>query len=308
MADEVDIIDTGEPAEDVEHQTDDQETILVDPEEQVAQLSPAEKRRQRGINREKQWKEELEAERQARLAAETEAARLRGIQEGRQQAQQAVQQQYQRDPIEDALETNFKAQQALDKEFQARQGRLTQEEQDDMQRRYMRLNDERNLINAERARRAQPQVNPEVQQIEAYAAVNHPEIINDPAATLRARAEIVELAKKYGRVDQKVVAEALELTERKMKIGKYRNGNGVDPGLTTRLSGNGRGAGATSPGANVGDGRIVMTPRLKAMAEAAYAGDKVDGKPITPQQAWQKWAQGPGARLLKAGIRPDRME
>lgn len=238
----------------------------------------------------------LEQERQARILTEQ---RLNAIQE---QLNRFQGQQQGGDPIDNALEENFRARQELDEQFQSKQGKLTKEELVGMQRKAQWLEDQRSMLNTERVNRSRPQVNPQEQALEMYAAANHPDVVNNPHAVVYFKGELAKKVAAAGIANQHIdpaamVKATLEQTERDLRIGKYRNGAGVDPGLASRLSGVSRGAGSNGGSSPVTD-RVVMTDQYKVMAETAFP-ELVKTKGA--KAAHEKWAHTVGKRVLQQG-------
>lgn len=298
-------------------ETEDQDSIDVsadpddvDPEATAAEPETRQGERPSKANRRNRYQElKTEAEQKTQLLEQERQARIQDQQRMNALQQQLNQLQGQQqgqnyDPIDYALTENFRARQSLDKEFQARAGKLSEKELEEMQWKAQSLEDQRAMLNVQKVQRATPQVDPQIQALESYAAANHPEIVNSQQARAYFQGELVRkaaLAQAQGRQIDGVAIfrESLEQTEKDLKIGKHRNGGGVDPGLAARLAGHSRGAASNGGSAPLAD-RVTMTDQYKVMAETAFP-ELVKAKGA--RAAHERWAQTVGKKLISQGVK-----
>lgn len=304
------------PGENQPVETEEQDVIDLEDggEEETSQATaePAAKPGERPskVRRRNHYREAQEEALRARAEAQRERElRLQSDQMRMAAEQRAMQSQQQGgggDPIDQALEENFRARQGLDEEFQLKQGKLSKEDIANMQRKAQWLEDQRSMLNTEKVNRSRPQQNPQIAALETYAAANHPEVVNDQNAKFYFQGELVRRKAQADAMGRQfdlasAMKDSLEQTERDLKIGKYRNGRGIDPGLESRLSGHTRGAGSASSNGGIQTNEIRMTDRLKAMAEQAFPELVQKGG---ARAAHEKWAKTVGKRLVSQGKNP----
>ncbi len=285
--DEDDVIDVDEPEED-ELDADDEP-----PEPTGEHVSRADKKR----NRYAEMRQELDDERRRRREVE-EAAH-------QQRLQSLQQQQPQSDPLDVHLDRLQKEEIRFNKEYQARrqQGLSETEEQEYIER----AQQIRNAIQQTNARIAQRE-QPTPQQISQHSAVQsrrqafaakHPDVFghhdrvqvdgqNVSRAAYWANQRFQQLVTE-GHPDNEATAEIAVQEARQRFLGKK---TASDPtAARERFAGPPKGSNGQTENGRL---RVVMHPHRKKLAEARYPD-------LPPEQAWQKWANSAGKRIVEKG-------
>lgn len=253
-------------------------------------------REQKKRNRFKEFEEraaraEREAQEARREAQEARALHQQRLAHPQDQSQQPV------SPAVQKLRDIDEATRRLHKEYQtvASRGNLSEQEQDAYEQRALQLQTARMAAVVEATR--QP-----VNEQEMYRrwkwqefTTKHNDIFSHEQAKHWAVGRWQQLVYGEKAADTEELAEKI-LDEARVKYGMKprRGGGGADAATRARLSG------VSAQGGGGGDvdsvGAVRMGKRERQMAEALYDN-------LPPQQAWQKWANGPGKRaaLKSAG-------
>lgn len=125
-------------------------------------------------------------------------------------------------------------------------------------------------------------------------AMKHPEVMGNASYRQIVQGNYQKL-RLQGRPDSAdTVEEAIDMVKRDFKLGKYAGGGNGGHQRVDRSKYVGMPRGV--PGSGSGDGgsvkKVVMTKEFKKMAESANPG-------LKPEKAWERWANGPGRRLLE---------
>lgn len=213
----------------------------------------------------------------------------------RQQAPSAVQiQPQQQNPYVGRLRNIWERQQQLHKEFEivASQPGFNEEKRQQYELRAQQLDLEKMSTVAEMNR-----PNVDINQIARTVAWNqftseHHDVFNDPKLTQWAWGEYYRRIAE-GQADTRALAEDV-LDAARVRFGlQSRRGRGSAPDTATRqrLSG----VSSRSAGPAGGGGTISMNAHQRKMARDLYSS-------LPEKEAYQKWANGPGKRLLDKGL------
>lgn len=295
MATEQDVNDIDNDDDELEDRPEPEVSLPDDPNEPIEvvtdeakQASRREKRQERR-NRFEQTKQENN-----RLRAELEVR-------NRQPAYQPPQQQ-QIHPAAQRLRDIDERERRLHKEYEIVASRPGYDRNGQEEERYQRMARE---INVERmatvASASAPQFN-EQEMMRKFAWQQFTSEHNDVFAKENVKdwalAKWQQLVKGEGKADTKELAEEI-LDQARVRFGmKPRRGGGSAPTSADRQRYSGVPARAGS-GSQGGTGKVEMGPNEKRMARIAFMGNKVNGKEMTEQQAYQHWANTVGKKLLE---------
>lgn len=257
-------------------------------------------REQKKRNRFKEFEERATRAEKAAEEARREAQEARALHQQRlsHPQDQSYQPQQQIHPAAQRLKEIDEATRRLHKEYQAVAARpgFTEQQQDEYEQRALQLQTARMAAVVEATR--QP-----VNEQEMYRRwkwndfiTRHSDVFSNEKAKYWAVSEWQKRVYALGEADTEDLAEKI-LDETRVKYGmKPRRGGGGGPDVATRarLSGVSAQGGGGGGGGDIG--AVRMGKRERQMAEALYDD-------LPKEQAWQKWANGPGKRaaLKSAG-------
>lgn len=193
------------------------------------------------------------------------------------------------DPIDAELEDVYERQQAII--MRAQSGHLDAEEIKKLEGAARKLDQRKHELSAAKVMRAHERANPRQPQVDPQVAamqMNYPDVYASRQAITWAQGYAIQKAAREGRdVDIEMVKESFEQARRQFATRP----SAPSDAAKAKYAGAGRGAG--SAGGGGGGERIVKmgTPEKK-MAQALYPD-------LKSEDAWKKWAKGPGKRLLE---------
>lgn len=258
------------------------------------------KKRERG-----RLREEAEADRAARAEADARAARTEQLL----QQTLASQQEYfarqngqtQRDPYQEGQERLKRERDLLTREVgllqeRAKRGENVSAEYQALTERVSDFDRRQAEFHADAAVARRQGAQPQTQQVHPilqHWQIREPEVMLNPQAArwviMRVLAEVQAGAQDSPELTQQVIDQA----KQRFGIGKPKRQQ--DPSLKTKLAGHGRGAGGGG-----GEAQFVMTKEHRRNAEALYANAKhPNGKAFTTQEKYEKYARGPGRKMLQ---------
>lgn len=266
-----DASETTETQEPAEAETDE------DPTGQTFEVTPRQQqRRDRGINRVQQAREEADEERRKRIAAEEEASRLRI------QATQAMQAQPQIDQRRKALDEAYGAVDAFNREWEAVKGRQLSDADLDSYRKRARELDER--VHMARDALNRPQHDPQQAAHAAHKAALHAEfadVVSNPQALTFAKTEFERMVGIHGKPNNAQTAREAFLVARQSMPGRRPPPTQQERQQFSAMpQGSGAGGGAKKS--------IKVTKEIVTMATNLYPN-------LPRNQAVQKWVNEVGS-------------
>jgi hypothetical protein len=281
---------------------EDKPELPVEPadknEEIQVQVSDPATRAEKKRNRVREFEERTTRAEKAAESARAEAAEARALYQRQLQHPQSAQQP-QMHPAAQKLRNIDEAKQRLHAQYEAVASQPGYDRNGAQQRDFERQANELETARVATIVEAQtPRVNE--QELMRKVALNsflqeHSDVTSDQKAWNWAVAQWSAAVHGEGKADTRELAEEL-LDQARVKFGKPRRG-GRRPDVATQRRLSGISAQSTDGGGGVG--LVKMGNMERKMARAMY-----EGQGLSPEQAYQKWANGPGKRAAeKAALR-----